>query len=156
MIVTIRTIPESAVAWTSISRNRSSRPSPRSPRTVSLRPPSRISAPNPLRIASEISPPRASPPIHCAARNTTPRATANSGRNHLDLVICISIEHRLHRRLEEPGERESEGQRGRVALLLDRVDRLTRHAHSRGELPLRELTPRPQLAHPVLHRSPVK
>src|SRR4051794_35704047 len=156
MIVTITAIPARAVAWMSISRKRSSRPSPRSPRTVSLRPPSSTSAPNPLRIASENRPAPGSPPIHCAARKATPSATANSGRNHLDLVICISIEHRLHRRLEEPGEREGERERRQVALLLDRVDRLPRHPDGRGELALRELSPRPQLAHTVLHGSPVK
>src|SRR2546430_6254624 len=45
-----------ADAWTSIIRKRSSRPSPRRPRIVSLRPPSRISVPNAVRIPSVTRP----------------------------------------------------------------------------------------------------
>src|SRR5262245_26396944 len=125
MMVRITARPASAVAWTSILRKRSSLPSPRSPRIVSLRPPTSTSTPAPARIATETSPLRGLPPIHCAAKTSTPRATANSGRNHFDLVICI--EHLLHRAAEVTGEGESEWQRGCVALLLDRVDRLPRN-----------------------------
>src|SRR6185503_12255281 len=138
-MITLRTtVPARAVAWMSIWRKRSSRPSPRSPRIVSLRPPRRISAPNPVRIASDSRPARGLPPTQRATSITSPSTTENRGRNHFDLHICSSIEHRLHVRLEEPGEREGEGQGGGVALLLDRVDRLPRHVERRTELALRE------------------
>src|SRR5262249_53390197 len=130
------TRPAIAVASLSICRNRSSRPSPRSPRIVSLRPPRNTSAPKPARIANETSPPPGSPPIHCAMKTTPPSATAKSGRNHLDLAI--RIEHLLHRRSEEAGQRERERQRRRIALLLDRVDRLPRDLDRRRQLTLRE------------------
>src|SRR5262249_7580083 len=124
----------SAVAWMSIMRNRSSRPSPRSPRIVSLRPPSRNSTPAPARIANETSPLWGSPPIHCATKTIAPSATANRGMNHFVLVICI--EHRLHAAAEVAGEGKGEWQRGGVALLLDRVDRLPRHLDRGRELAL--------------------
>src|SRR5262245_3609882 len=151
MIALITTIPAIAVAARSICRKRSSRPSPRSPRTVSLRPPARISAPKAVMIASEPSPLSGFPPIHCAANMTKPSATANPGMNHFDLVICI--EHLLHRRLEKACEGEREGQRRRVPLLLDRVDRLSRHVDVRGELPLRQASRRSEFPHSVFHLS---
>src|SRR5262249_37820887 len=115
-------------------------------------PPSRTSAPNAVMIPSEARPLQGLPPIHSAASSTSPSATENPGRNHLDLVISISIEYLLHRRSEEPGQRERERQRGRVALLLDRVDRLARHAHRLGQLPLRQTAVGPQLSDQVPHR----
>src|SRR5262249_55064903 len=126
MIAVITADPATAVAWMSICLNRSSRPSPRNPRIVSLRPPSRTSRPKPAMIANDTSPPSGSPPIHCAANTTKPSASENSGTNHFDLAI--RIEHLLDPRAEETGERERERQRGRVTLLLDRVDRLARDA----------------------------
>src|SRR6516165_3362046 len=133
----------------SIIRKRSSRPSPRSPRIVSLRPPSRINAPNAVMIPRDSTPLPGSPPIHCAANTTNPSATANSGTNHLDLATLI--EHRLNRGLEESRQRQRERQRWRVAILLDRVDRLTRDPHLRGQLPLREPALAPQLPHRIAH-----
>src|SRR6202035_4130066 len=105
--------PAIAVAWISIWRKRSSRPSPRRPRIVSLRPPNSSKAPNPVMIAREPSPLRGVSAI-------------NSATNHFDLATLI--EHLFHGGLEESSERERERQRGRVAVLLDRVDRLPRHA----------------------------
>src|SRR5262245_55773225 len=134
MMVKITARPASAVAWMSILRKRSSLPSPRSPRIVSLRPPSSTRRPAPVRIANETSPLRGLPPIHCAAKTSTPSATANSGRNHFDLVI--PIEHLLHRPAEVAGQGERERQRRQVALLLDRVDRLPRHVDGRCQLTL--------------------
>src|SRR5262245_18049809 len=133
----------------SIRRKRSSLPSPRSPRIVSLRPPSNTSSATPARIANETSPLRGLPPIHCATKTSRPSATANSGRNHLDLVI--RIEHLLHRAPEESGKGKRERQRRRVALLLDRIDRLPRHLDRRSELTLREPALASQLTHPILH-----
>src|SRR5262245_23033574 len=130
MIAVMTATPARAVAWTSIWRKRSSRPSPRSPRIVSLRPPSSNSAPTPAMIANEISPPCGSPPIDSAARVTAPRVTANTGSNHFDfatrvhVVLVRCIEHLLYSASEVAGEGERERQRGCVALLLDRVDRL--------------------------------
>src|SRR6516165_8532599 len=135
MTAVITATPASAVAWMSIMRKRSSRPSPRRPRIVSLRPPRSRSRPAPARIANETSPLCGSPPIHCATKTIAPSATANSGRNHFVLVICI--EHRLHGAAEVAGEGKRERQRGGVALLLDRVDRLAGDVDRRGELALR-------------------
>src|SRR6516164_144953 len=133
----------------SIIRKRSSRPSPRKPRIVSLLPPSSTSAPKPAMIPRDSSPLPGSPPIHWAANTTSPSATANSGTNHLDLATLI--EYRLHRGLEESRQRQRERQRWRVAILLDRVDRLTRDAHLRGQLPLRQPALAPQIPHRIAH-----
>src|SRR5262245_4505255 len=130
MIAPITASPAIAVAWMSIVRKRSSRPSPRSPRIVSLRPPSSTSRPKPATIANETSPPLGSPPIHCAMNTTKPSATAKSGRNHL--VLVIRIEYLLDRRREVAGERECKRQRRRIPLLLDRVDRLPRYLDGGG------------------------
>src|SRR5262245_53862516 len=151
MIAVITAIPASAVAWMSIWRKRSSRPSPRRPRIVSLRPPKRNTAPKAVMIASDCSPRLGLPPTQRAASNTSPSATENRGRNHFDLGIRISIEHRLHIRLEVPGEGEREREGGGVALLLDRVDRLPRDVERSGQLSLREPPCGTQFAHPVLH-----
>src|SRR3954447_26862502 len=138
-----------ADAWTSIIRKRSSRPSPRRPRIVSLRPPSRISVPNAVRIPSETRPEPGLPPTHCAASITSPSATATSGRNHFVLVICI--EHLLDRYVEVAGERERELERRDVAPRLDRVDRLSRHAERLRKLALREKCVQPPFAYTVFH-----
>src|SRR4051794_7073048 len=150
MSVTITANPAIAVAWMSIVRKRSSRPSPRRPRTVSLRPPTKISAPTTVSQANEKTPPRASPPIHCATKTATPSATQKSGRNHFVLVRFV-IEHLLDCCFEGAREREGEGERRRVAPLLDRVDRLPGHVDGGRELPLREPAHRPAVFHVVLH-----
>src|SRR5262249_46211129 len=133
----------------SMRRKRSSRPSPRSPRIVSLRPPSRNKTPAPARMANETSPLCGAPPIHWAAKTRAPSATANRGMNHFVLVICI--EDRLHSAAEVAGEGEREGQRGGIALLLDRVDRLPRHLDGSGEFALREPFLCAEVAHAVSH-----
>src|SRR5262245_25538962 len=135
----------------SIVRKRSSRPSPRRPRTVSLRPPSRIRTPNTARIANEINPLRASPPIHWAPSTTAPAKTQNAGKSHLLLHIAILMEHLLNGRLEVARERERERERGHVAPLLDRVDRLARDGHRRRQGALGQARRRPSLSHVVLH-----
>src|SRR5689334_3536249 len=137
----------------SIVRKRSSRASPRSPRTVSLRPPNRIKAPKTASAAKEMRPLRASPPIHCAANTAVPSAVQNNGRNHFVLVSFIN-EHLLNCRVEKARERERERQRRRVAALLDRVDRLPRHRDGGCELSLGEPTPRPAFLQVVLHLVP--
>src|SRR5262245_17678330 len=151
MIALSTASPARAVAWMSIWRKRSSRPSPRSPRIVSLRPPSSISSPKPAVIASETSPSRGLPPIHCTAKNASPSASENSGRNHLDLVI--DMEHLLYGDAEETGEGERERERRRVLAGLDRVDRLPRHAELRAERALRERALDSELANVVAHRG---
>ena len=80
----ITTRPANAVALTSICRNRSSRPSPRSPRIVSLLPPNRITAPKPAMIANETSPLPGSPFDHWIPRNRKPSARLNSGTTHFE------------------------------------------------------------------------
>src|SRR5438093_4861524 len=120
-------MPATAVAFRSSAANRSSRPSPRRPRIVSLLPPRRKIRPAPTMIANISAPARGSPPTHCAAQSTIPMVSANPGTYHLlahHLCLAICIEDLLHRSLEVPGERDRERQRRRVALLLDRVDRL--------------------------------
>src|SRR5262249_58236156 len=102
--------------------------------------------PKPATIAKEPSPLPGSPPIHCAMNTTTPSATAKSGRNHL--VLVIRIEHLLDGRREEAGERERERQRGRVALLLDRIDRLPRDVDGGREPALRQTAAASPLPHP--------
>src|SRR5262249_10602129 len=124
-------------------------PSPRRPRIVSLRPPNRSSAPKPAMIPSDTSPPSGLPPIHCATKIATPRATANVGMNHF--VLAIRIEHLLHGGAEEARQRDRERERGRVPLLFDGVDRLPRHVERRRQVPLRQPSRRPQLAHTVPH-----
>jgi hypothetical protein len=52
--------------------------------------------------------------------------------------LLVSVEHRLHRSIEVPGEGQRQGQRRGVASGLDRVDRLSGDAHRFGELALRE------------------
>src|SRR5262245_14322360 len=150
MIAVITTMPANAVAWRSIWRNRSSLPSPRKPRMVSLRPPSRKTPPNAVMMPSEITPLVRSPPIPRAMSITTPSATERAGRYHLDLVICT--EDLLNWAVEIPGEGQGERQRWGVTLGLDRVDRLPRHVESGGELALGKTEGGPQLAHSVAHQ----
>src|SRR5690242_592875 len=140
---TSRTRPVTAVAWRSIRAKRSSRPSPRSPRMVSLRPASSTSRPNTARTPNDMAPVASWPPSQLTVRMTRPRATENNGRNHLERVMArlrsMVIEHLLDRDTEEAGERERERQRGGVALLLDRIDGLARHPHRLRQLALGEV-----------------
>src|SRR4051794_367034 len=150
MIAVMTATPAIAVAPTSICRKRSSRPSPRSPRMVSLRPPNRNTAPAASMIASDPSPAPGRPAAHWAASIATPRPAASPGTIHFECLLVV-IEHLLDRRLEEPRKCERERKRRDVSPLLDRVDRLTRHVERRGERALRHVLLRSQLAHPVLH-----
>src|SRR5262249_23305875 len=133
----------------SIRRNRSSRPSPRRPRIVSLRPPNKMSAPNAARIPNEKRPLRGSPPIHIAARSASPSRSATAGWNHFDLVVCM--EHRLHWNVEEAAEGEGERKGRCIAPRLDRVDGLARDAHRLREVRLREPPLEPPLLDVVVH-----
>src|SRR3954447_6473631 len=66
--------------------------------------------------------------------------------------LFVDMEDLLYVRAEVAGERDREGQRGRVALLLDRVDRLARNGHRLAELLLGEAALGPQLLDTVVHR----
>src|SRR5947209_5284633 len=123
---TIRASPAAAVACRSIRANRSSRPSPRSPRTVTLRPATRTTRPN-----------------------------AASLERVMARLRSLVIEHLLDRDPEKPGEREGERQRRGVALVLDRVDGLARHSHRLRQLALGQVLLNPQRTHLVLHLLPV-
>src|SRR5581483_3102855 len=101
-------------------------------------------------IPSEPSPEPGWPPIHCAPRRTSPSASENAGRNHLDLVVCMKD--LLDGGLEEARERERQSQRGDVLPGLDRVDRLPRDAQRLRELALREACQRPPVPDVVPHR----
>src|SRR5690242_3899955 len=124
--------------------------SPRRPRIVSLRPPNRTRAPVKASTANDTRPEPGWPPIACAANIAPPMTTANSGRNQRDLHMVL-IEHLLHCGLEIPREREGQRQRGRVALLLDRVDRLARHVQVGRKLALGQPPEGPQFSHGVSH-----
>src|SRR5690242_7912646 len=155
--VMITTSPDAAVARMSIWANRSSRPSPRSPRTVSLRPASRMARPNTVITARNTRPAPGCPPSQEAVSRRPPMATENSGRNHLVRVnagLCLIIEHLLHRHPEVPGQGHREGQGRGVPVVLDRVDRLPGHPHRLRQLPLGEAAVQPHRAHPVLHPRP--
>src|SRR5262249_60990367 len=108
----------------------------RRPGLVSPGPQKGTRRPKPGTFRKKTSPLPGSPPIHCAMNTTTPSATAKSGRNHL--VLVIRIEHLLDGRREEAGERERERQRGRIGLLLDRIDRVPRDRGGGRGLALRE------------------
>src|SRR5207247_3248771 len=135
---TITASPDSAVACRSICANRSSRPSPRSPRTVSLRPASRMIRPNAASTASEITPWPGLPPSQLTASMIRPRTSENDGRNHLERVMpwlqSLVIEHLLDRDTKVPGERERQREGGGIALVLDRVDGLAGHPHRLRQL----------------------
>src|SRR5262245_6126141 len=132
MIAVITTRPAIAVAARSIRWKRSSRPSPRRPRIVSLRPPKRTIAAKIVITARACNPSARLPPIQIAAIMTIPSPTENAGRNHFDLLICI--EHLLHPDAEEPTEGDRERERGDVPAGLDRVDRLPGHVHRLRQL----------------------
>src|SRR6476646_7824728 len=152
---TSRASPVIAVARRSICANRSSRPSPRSPRTVSLRPASRKNSPNAVRPPNPNTPSPGCPPSQATARMTRPRTNENDGRNHLERVIprlrSLVIEHLLDRDTKVPGEGERQRKRGGIALVLDRVDGLARHPHRLCQLALGQVLPHPHVAHCVPH-----
>src|SRR5262245_47389362 len=144
---TIRTDPATAVACRSICAKRSSRPSPRSPRTVSLRPASKKNRPNAVRPTREPTPTPGCPPSQVTVRMTRPTTSENDGRNHLERVIprlqSLVIEHLLDRDAKVPGERERQRKRWGVALVLNRVDGLARHSHRLRQLALGQVLPHP-------------
>src|SRR6185437_15701921 len=153
---TSRASPVIAVARRSICAKRSSRPSPRSPRIVSLRPASRKNRPNAVRPTREPTPTPGCPPSQVTARMTRPRTSENDGRNHLERVIprlrSLVIEHLLDRDTKVPGESERQRKRWGIALVLDRVDGLARHPHRLCQMALGQVLPHPHVAHRVLHR----
>src|SRR5262249_29724986 len=135
---------------------RSSWPSPRNPRIVSLRPASRKMSPNTVTPTSPNTPSPGCPPSQAAARMTRPRTSENDGRNHLERVMpwlrSLVIEHLLDRDAKIPGERQRQRKRGGIALVLDRVDGLARHSHRLRQLALGQVLSHPHVAHRVLHR----
>lgn len=83
------------------------------------------------------------PPTHIAASMITPSATETAGINQreqpmirLRLTGPVDMEDLLDGFLEELRECEREGQRRRVTLGLDRVDRLSRNSQRLGQLAL--------------------
>src|SRR5579864_9465854 len=108
-------------------------------------------------IANEMAPPRTSTPIACAAHAAAPSTTAVTGtasRLVSDSTRSV-IENLLHRPLEVPCQRDRKWERGRVALGLDRVDRLPGNLHRRAELRLSETSTASQSGDPVSHRCQV-
>src|SRR6478672_2815058 len=135
----ISTRPVPAVARRSIASQRSSRPGPPSPLSVSLRPPNRNTAPSAVISPRPNTPNPASPPAQAATRFAAPSTTENAGihqRLRNTLCIVVSMKDLLHRAVEEPCQRHRQGQRRRVAPGLDRVDRLPRDAHRLRQLSL--------------------
>src|SRR4051794_8955560 len=156
------TTPVSAVAWTSICAQRSSRPGPPRPASVSeRRAPNRNAAPRSSSTAAEVAPSPALPPIAKAAKISAARSTQKPGMNqrvrYRRLMrsrrpsVVVDMEDLLYVRAEVAREREGEGQRGRVALFLDRVDGLARDVHRLPELLLREATLRAEVPDTVVH-----
>src|SRR5579864_2244825 len=108
-------------------------------------------------IANEMAPPRTSPPMACAAQAAAPSTTAVTGtasRLVIDSTRSV-IENLLHRPLEVPCQRDRKRERGRVALGLDRVDRLPGNLHRCAELGLSQASTAPQSGDPVPHRCQV-
>src|SRR5688572_9202709 len=142
MTTRISTSPEVAVARRSIIAQRSSRPGPPRPARVSLR-----RAPNPNSAATAAitakapAPSPGEPPIAKAANMIAPSASENSG---MDQRLVIDMEDLLDGAAEVPGQSDRERERGRVALLLDGVDRLAGDAHRLAELLLGERLVGPQ------------
>src|SRR3954468_19492428 len=146
------TRPDRAVAWTSIIAQRSSRPGPPRPCSVSLRRPNRNTAPSTAITANDAAPSPGLPPTAKATKISAPRKRQNEGiHQRLRKRLGIGMEHVLHGSLEEARERDGQRQRRRVALLLDRVDGLARDVHGLPELLLRELARRTQGADVVAH-----
>src|SRR5215813_4240684 len=154
--VRISASPATAVAFRSIWAKRSSRPVVR-PRIVSLCPvSSRMTRPNAVMTTSPNTPLLSWPPSQLATSTTTPSARQNAGMNHFERTTAglrfLIIEHLLDRGAKITGQRQRQRERGGVALVLDRVDRLPRHPHRLRQLPLRQVPSCPQRAHPILHR----
>src|SRR4051794_24424352 len=135
MITRTSTMPASAVAWRSICAQRSSRPGPPRPASVSeRRAPNRNTAPISSSRPAETAPSPALPPIAKAAKISAARRAQKAGMNHRvryrrlmrsgRSCVVVDMEDLLYVRAEVAGERDGEGQGGRVALLLDGVDRL--------------------------------
>src|SRR6201985_2006660 len=155
MTAVISTSPVTAVARRSICAKRSSRPSPRRPRTVSLRPATATNRPNAAMIASPMSPLTNCPPSQAASSTKPPKTRHVAGMSPFALVagwrLTLVIEHLLYRDAEIPGEGHGERERWRVPLVLYRVDRLPGHAHRLRQLALGHVLGRPQRAHLVPH-----
>src|SRR5690349_5823920 len=157
MTAVISASPLTAVARRSICAKRSSRPSPRRPRTVSLRPAAATNRPNAAMMPSPMRPIARCPPSQAASKTKPPKTRHVAGRSHAALAagwrptLTLVIEHLLYRDAEVPGEGHGERQRRRVPLVLYRVDRLPGHAHRPRQLALSHVLGDPQPAHPVLH-----
>src|SRR3954467_8305995 len=146
------TKPDSAVACTSIMAQRSSRPGPPRPCSVSERRPNRNNPPRSAMTPKEIAPSPGSPPRAKAAKIRAPRNRQKPGiHQRLRNRLGVGMEHVLHGHPEVPRERHRQRQRRRVALLLDRVDRLARDVHRLRELLLRELALGAEAADFVAH-----
>src|SRR5262249_58980264 len=97
---------------------------------------------------------------HSMPRKTNPIDRLNRGINQREryqrradlLAASVGIEYLLHRLAEKPSQGDRERKRRRVAVLLDRVDRLAGHLHLQSELPLRQSALRAQMPDDVLHR----
>src|SRR4051794_35559074 len=97
---------------------------------------------------SEMTPSPGLSPIQNAPSITSPSRSAKLGMNQRVLYrrliasprmwLVVDMEDLLYSGAEVPGERDRQRQGGRVALLLDRVDRLARHVHRLAELLLGE------------------
>src|SRR3954467_8855616 len=164
MSTSTSTTPASAVAWMSICAQRSSRPGPPSPASVSeRRPPKKNTAPRNSKTAAETAPSPVLPPIANAAKISAASRTQKAGMNQRVRYkrfmrssrpgVVVDMEDLLYVRAEVAGERDGERQRRGVALLLDRVDRLAGHVHRRAELLLRKAALRAQLLDTVVHRA---
>jgi hypothetical protein len=145
MITRTSTRPVSAEACTSILSQRSSRAGPPMPASVSdRRAPKKKSAATKAMTPSEKRPWPRSPPIQKAPSITRPRKSEKLGMNQRVRYrrltrssrgcVLVDMEDLLYLRAEVTGERDRQRQRGRVALLLDRVDRLARDVHRLTEL----------------------
>ena len=134
MIAVIRTRPVRAVAARSMRAQRSSRPSPRIMRIVSLRPPRTSSAAMTTKRRDRRQPRLAIAADPLRSSQTRPRKIVNTGRNQrvdpIRRLVAIScMEDLLHRSREEARERDGEREGRRVAPGLDGVDRLSRDLH---------------------------
>src|SRR4051812_25221700 len=141
----------------SIICQRSSRREPPMPPIVSLRL-AKIpkTAPSAAMIPNEIAPCPTSPPIAKAANISAPRNREKAGMNQRLRVmgrcsVAVDMEDLLDWLVEVASQRDGQRQRGRVALLLDRVDRLPRDAHRLPELLLGEAACVAELADLVSH-----
>src|SRR3954453_1982450 len=148
----ISTSPESAVAWTSIIAQRSSRPGPPKPRSVSLHRPNKKTAQKRTINTNKTATWPGLTPTAKATKIRAPRNRQNPGiHQRLRNRLGIGMEHVLHGPLEEARQRDGQRQRRRVALLLDGVDGLARDVHRLRELLLGELARRAEGTNVVAH-----